>query len=382
MKNRFNGTYILIMITIILLSFVYFYEIRGKDEREKEKESADRFLIFEPDSVMFIELESNKSHVVIERTSPGKWKLTHPVEAPGDSKAIRSLLESVTTTKIIRTLSANENGNLARNKEFDLSEFGLDHPKIFLDITLSDQQSYELSFGESNPSQTAIYALKSLSPDIFLLPETFFKEVNKKAFQLRDRSVLLFQAADATGFSIHLSDVKYSCYNIIGQWQLTSPFRARAKHDQVKNFLEDLKNAQIKVFVEEEADDLSLYGLDDPEQTITVSLRDRERPIVLQIGDQVDGKEHVYAKDSTRPMVFKIDAELIRERLNIPVDQIEDKRLLNFFSYHIGHILLTLRAGKFEFNKPEYLDWRMSQPDSIRADNGRVDSLLTTLRRA
>ena len=53
---RFKGTLILLLVCIGIGCFIYFYEIKGGEEREKAKEAESRFWMIEGKDIQQIEL--------------------------------------------------------------------------------------------------------------------------------------------------------------------------------------------------------------------------------------------------------------------------------------------------------------------------------------
>ena len=67
-------TLLLFLILVVIAAYVYFYEIKGGEERQKEKEIAEKVLNFTPDSVKAIDIRSIMNQFYFERSSDG-WKI-------------------------------------------------------------------------------------------------------------------------------------------------------------------------------------------------------------------------------------------------------------------------------------------------------------------
>jgi len=67
-------TLALLGVLIVLAAYVYFYEIKGGEEREKQQQTDEKVLNFESDSVQSIEIRSVFKQFRFERHEDG-WKI-------------------------------------------------------------------------------------------------------------------------------------------------------------------------------------------------------------------------------------------------------------------------------------------------------------------
>ena len=97
-------TVILVLVAIALGAYVYFYEIKGGEQRDKEKEIAEKLFDFKKDSVNYIHIKSFKGDFVFNKAADG-WQIDQPVRTMADDSPINSLLSTLSTTKKVRTIS-------------------------------------------------------------------------------------------------------------------------------------------------------------------------------------------------------------------------------------------------------------------------------------
>ena len=60
---RFKGTLVLLIVVLALGGFIYFYEIKGGEQREKAKESESQIWKFEDKDIQQIDLASSGQHI-------------------------------------------------------------------------------------------------------------------------------------------------------------------------------------------------------------------------------------------------------------------------------------------------------------------------------
>jgi len=94
-------TLIYFIILAALGSYVYFYEIKGGEERDKIAELEEQLFYFEKDSVVAIEIRSIFSQFKFSKTDDG-WKINKPVETGGDKNTIDGLITTLHNLKKIR----------------------------------------------------------------------------------------------------------------------------------------------------------------------------------------------------------------------------------------------------------------------------------------
>ncbi len=93
---KFRNTLMLLVLTVAVGAYVYFYEIKGGEKREKEKEAAGKLLDVKKDSVSAITLKPDG--VELKKTG-GKWELMAPVQYQADEGTVNSLLYSLESAK-------------------------------------------------------------------------------------------------------------------------------------------------------------------------------------------------------------------------------------------------------------------------------------------
>ena len=78
------------------------------------------------------------------------------------------------------------------------------------------------------------------------------------------------------------------------KWQIVKPIMAQADQNEVETLISSLKSMKMERVVEDKAQDLKIYGLEDPEVRVSLKLKDHEEHLLL--GDQAPVGATVYAK--------------------------------------------------------------------------------------
>ncbi|MDM9584826.1 DUF4340 domain-containing protein [Nostoc sp. GT001] len=174
-------TLILILLTLGLGCFVYFYEIRGATVREEIKEQKQKIFSFAEDDVQSLTVKTNKITLNLERnpesSSNPKWLIKAPISGPANDAIVSYLMDLLVKGNSDRTLSTPAK---------ELGEFALDQPQATINITLKNQQSHQLILGKSNFNGRFLYAQAdpATKPDgninVLLVSTDFANAVNRE----------------------------------------------------------------------------------------------------------------------------------------------------------------------------------------------------------
>jgi hypothetical protein len=128
-KMRFKGTLLLLLICLGVGGFLYFYEIKGGDQRTKAKEGEKVVWKVPAGDVQQIELISPADHITSVRAGENQWRITAPRALDADSEELNRLVSSA--SDISREDIIEENAT-------DLARFGLEPPQSTVAIKTKD----------------------------------------------------------------------------------------------------------------------------------------------------------------------------------------------------------------------------------------------------
>ncbi|HHE54427.1 MAG TPA: hypothetical protein ENL21_01500, partial [Caldithrix abyssi] len=101
-----RNTIILAVIAIALAAYVYFVEIKGGEQKAKEKEIAGKLFNFKKDSIDHIIIKKNGQTFEFVKKED-TWQIVQPIQTLADESPINSVLYSLSNTKKIRTFNAS-----------------------------------------------------------------------------------------------------------------------------------------------------------------------------------------------------------------------------------------------------------------------------------
>jgi hypothetical protein len=376
---RFKGTLILLVVCLGLGAYLYFYEIKGGEQREKAKQAENQVWKLESSAIQQIDIFSAGQSVTLMRNGEKDWTISSPRTLEADSDEVNRIANSA--SDIRRESVVEENAA-------DLSKFGLNPPQSTLKLKTKGGKEYEIHFGSSNPTGSFNYAMIQGRKQVFLVTSSAAGAFEKKLDDLRNHSVLSFDKNEVQSLSIKSPKGDISLEKDSNdQWWLTGKERVAADSPGIRGILNALLMAKAKEFYVEPAAGQSKSAIDRP--FVDVSLiygknRSMKRLIVGPEKQDSKGSQEPnsspeklrLAKDEARADLFYVDKELV-DKLTQSRDDLREKALAVFQRWDIDSIYLTNPKGTFKLAKTdgEWFVGDAKKKAKWDAVNGILDSL-------
>ena len=364
-------------VFVALLAFVYFYEIKGGEERRQAAEKSKQLFVFQDDDAQRLELLRGDDALVLAKGTGG-WNLSAPMTDGADQEAVerylRNLLECEREKVVVDSAAASAE---------QAAQYGLDAPRLKVRVQTEDGGEQVVAFGADSPTDRFTYAqIQGDNSEIFVVRAWRFDNLDKRAFDLRDRRVLAFAKDEVMQVQRTGPGGALVVDRVDADWQLREPVTARANADAVDGLLDKIDQAEIEAFVSEEPDTTALasYGLGERASPVEIALlvgADRAEKR-LAIGG-ADEQGRWYARDASRPQVFLVDSTLVQE-LTKSISDLRDKEPLRFEREQVERIVLTRGAAPaFAADKDTSGVWHLSEPMGRDAKSWKLNSLLSDL---
>jgi Domain of unknown function (DUF4340) len=163
-----------------------------------------------------------------------------------------------------------------------------------------------------------------------------------------------------------------------GKWRIIEPKPLAADQDTVTSMVTSLSALTADKTIDDNATDLSAYGLNAPGLDITITKKDGKTAGVL-VGDPTPTNSGNYAKLADSSKVYTI-ASYVKTGLDKTDNDLRDKRLLTFDSDKLTRVVLAAKGAPVEFGKNAQNEWQILKPTPLRADGSQVDSLVSKLK--
>jgi hypothetical protein len=351
-----------------------------------------------PANLKRIEVRRAEGPIVLERgpggwTIEGKW-LTRPREVDELVATIGGL-----HSRFVPIAITDDPG--------ELKKYGLDKPTLTVNVRAGDKD-YRLLFGEdatdSNRFTRSTYLRIEGQPEVVRLAPGLVASLDRPLDYYLQRRLFSSERVPKTGDSGEkvdrlLADSVAAKGKDAGfaltkgkDWELTEPTRDRPDPDKLQGVLTAVPDIWAEHFVRAPKKDLAEYGLDKPEQTLTVkrpdgnavtlligkeSPRKSERQVsrpappgfpIPTISDVVQDK-YRYAKIQGNDQVFEIKEDKLKD-VFVPSDTLRDAKLSRFraedvqrmeLKYKDAEIVLVRKGNGFRLEKPITADAETSK---------------------
>ena len=373
-----RSTIALFVVLAALGAYIYFVTWKkGPDDTGKKQEKV--FASLQSDKIDSVKITSDKGEKTTLGKTDGAWQITEPVAAKADESAVTGITGNLSSVEVVRVVDENP---------ANLKDYGLAEPRIDVAFKAAGDKDYRhLLVGDKSPTGADLFAKRGDDKKVFLIPTFQETAFNKSTFDLRDKTLIKFDREKVDGVEVTAGGKTLALAKDGGEWKVTKPIQARADFGSVEGVIGRLQTAQTKSVVTGAPTpaDLKTYGLDKPEETVTLNLGSARATLVL--GGKAEDNT-VYARDASKPAVTTVESALADE-LKKGADEYRRKDIFEFRPYNATRIEF-IRNGQtiaFEKVKPDAKDaaknpqdkWRRISPKPADASKDTIDSLLSRL---
>jgi len=294
---KVKTTVILFGIFIILLVFVYLIEgPLSQRERKKAKEVTALFPDFDKTSAVTIEVKGPSQQASLEKKEE-EWIINNTNGFTADPPSVNAALDAVKnfTRENIASKKAEKQGLFEVTREKGV------------EVKVSDANQKLLAhfyIGKTGPDFFSSYLRKEGSDEVILANGSLRGIFDKSTKNWRDKTIF-----DIPAHAIIQLTLITPTHEIVlakdeqGNWQITSPEKAKAKKEEVEAMVNTFASLKALDFAEDE--NLEKYQLDTPQTTIKAIVEGKEEKQLL-IGKKHEEKSHYYVKNQSKKTIFLV----------------------------------------------------------------------------
>lgn len=287
---RFKTTLILAIVFVILLGYVYYFEM---DESVSQEEEIKEILNVNRDDISQIKLIKGDEVLKITRQED-KWVILEPRQVRADQNKLNRILDQISNLKSDRLIVEGEN--------LDLSSFGLDEPTSEVEVVFKNNSKEVLLIGDPTPVSGGYYLMKKGGDKIYRAKKTTVNLLNQDLHDLRDNRVFTFDFNNVRKIEIVGSgNKKISLVKREGNWEMLKPYSFPA--DSVDFYINRIKFLEAKEFIYEPETE-EQYGLSEPVIIIRMFLDQDEIPLEVMVGQK---EEKTYIRHNKEKTIYRID---------------------------------------------------------------------------
>jgi Domain of unknown function (DUF4340) len=349
-------TFIVLLCAIVLGAAVYYFD--WKKGNQKKPDAADTskpaFTGFQGSDIASLTIShpaQPSAPAIRFEKHDGDWRIVQPVATEADQPTAGGIVDQIASVRTAQT----EPGSADRRKVY-----GLDPAQISIDFQLANGARHSILLGDQDFTKEYAYAVVDGGQSVSLLPQLLSASAGKSLDDMRDRAVLHLATEDVTSIDLKNSGGDVSISKANDQWKIENPQAVAAGHDAVDSLLEAVNNAKIVSVAGETPDNLAKYGLASP--AITFSAADAKGKKATLIVGKKEGDAY-FARDDSRPTIFRIDAEL-EGKLAQKFNDLRDRQILHADASDLKRFQLQTPSGSFTLvRKPDDPDeWIFDAP--------------------
>jgi len=366
MKGR--TTLLLAVIFVGLLVYVFKFQ-RGEPRKERQ------IFGFSTEQVAKLELKYTDDEDTILLEKKGEtWQILKPLRAKGNTEDVESIVSDFAGLESASTFEAGE----AERLTSDLT--GLDKPE-FIAQAWDDRGRLlaKLALGNEAPVGSDVYAM--VDDDYYITVASYSTtSLKKKADDLRDKSVLEIAEDD----DVDAIEIQYAAHSVRIQrvddehWRLTKPMETDGDEWNCKDLLRAIKGLEAEEFVKkDESKTLADYGLDKPQLTATVTLKEGDnREQIVKLGSAVEDEiGRIYAAAEGRDEIFEVKDSIL-EDLRKEANDLRESELLDLMNSEVERLEIVNAGQEFSARRLDAGSWELEKPRKAPCDQTKIDDIL------
>lgn len=364
-------TILMLVVLLGLGAYVYFIELpTAKQEAEKPT-----VLTFEKEAVDTLTLTYPEREIRLQQTAAGEWSLTAPIQAKADDTAVNNMLTTIVDEEVTRSLTPEE--------PVDLALYGLAQPPVVLHIALQDGTALpKVSIGKDTPVGFSAYVQKEGDPQLHLTRQAFRLGLTKGVQELRDKTVLPFERDSVTRIAINTSETSIVLAKADTGWAFEYPAPYAVDASAVQTYLSTLEGMRAEDFIEQPLLDLSAFGLDPAQLTVSLHLgEDTKRTLSVGNEKSVDaGTTQRYLKRDDGETLYLVRTALLKD-LSKSVTDFRDKAVVSIPEGKITQVVVTRQGGTgFTLSRGEENAWEIDRESEGTLKTATLSQFVADLR--
>ena len=360
---KFAGTLIGALVLIVLVGYLYFFEIRKQSE-ETKKENV--FLTIREEQINEIILKYPSNTVICQKDRGGWFVLKDSKRFKADEKVIRSMIENIAIMKIEKVSS---------DTITDLSGFGIATPEAEV-IAKTPDSEYRILIGGESPVGSGRYIRRDNESKILLVSRgSVWEFLGKSANDLKDKQVLSLNEDKIRRIMFKWRNSSFEVERKNGNWIGKGiPDYVDIDQSRVWAILRTFINLKIDNFEDDEPENLGAYGLDKPSAEIDI-FQDG-KPIRVLFGNKKDSGDY-FIKLGSDNSVYSV-SEFVLRQIPEGVNDIRVRRVVKLDAEKVRGVEINRGDNKISILK-EGNKWKLGGDNSKKVDESKVGELIADI---
>jgi hypothetical protein len=305
--KTYRNAIILVVILGLLIGAYAFVSNKKASQGADDKRDIIRIFDLYTDNMVELTLQNEDGTFVFERNIVKEedreikiWKLVSHDDFKVDKDVINSI--AINFSSLIADKVIEEEAE-------DLTKYGLDKP-VTVTVKMDDGSVKAIEVGNKTPTGSGYYVKEKDSRKVYTISSYSGDKIKVSKNDIKDRQLFDVEREDVKAFTLERKNEKVFSSTKTGDytWIMTYPIKGNTYYEAVDTMLGAVVQTRIIDFEEENASDISKYGLDKPRYAFEFGTSTNETKRFLLGNDKVKGKE-VYAKLEDSDEVFTVSIE-------------------------------------------------------------------------
>ncbi len=356
-------TLVLFGLLAILAAYVYFYEIQGGEERGKAEEIAEKIIVFEPDSVVKMELRNIFNQFLFERFGD-EWRVLKPVQTGADKSTIGGMMTAIKKREKVRQSAI---------KPGEEKDYGLAGRSSLLIFEFKNGVRDSVRFGDDTPVGGNVFVPRG-DTIVYTVASHLKNNVTKSLFDWRDKSIARVKESEVRELKLHNTKGFVHLTKEGNDWRILSPKEVSADNISVNALIRKFENGKAKSVISEKMDNPRVYNLANPLYTIDFYLGEGRAHKQIVMSGLENNTSNV--KEDSRPQVMTVDSTFIRD-IDKSFFDLRDKKIATFDKNIVDSVVVSQGDSTLFFVKDTSSTWMLSGSQKVK--NWKMDSFLNTI---
>ena len=336
-KSKWNRMiYLAVIFALLLLLYLF---LKNRNEKAEEAESSGMDVIqMDASSIVNFSFKIGDNFAEFSK-DVDEWKNQEDSEFPVDQEAVETLLNDLLSFTAKRKLEAVDG----------LSEYGLEDPSNTIRLTDESGTETEILVGSRNQSTGDYYVSLAEAPNTVyvtasdlssILPGSVMELAESEAYpSVSSSDIVEIQVKKAQGSYTLAYEEEEANWSVTGEDGISYS----AEYQQVSSLASTLSGMVYSGLMDYNAEDLSVYGLDQPAAEIYIRYKEEieeeeeepetvEKNFTLYVGNQ-DENGNYYVRMEGSGQVHRVSSESLSSAL--------ENNSVSYWSREIGYISMN-----------------------------------------
>jgi hypothetical protein len=200
------------------------------------------------------------------------WQAEEPLAVPIQTWMVDGLVST------FAGLTSQARYELGKSGSPSLEEAGLSPPAAVVTLTDRDGKQYRIEVGKKAAISADTYIRIAGESAIHVTPRDLLPQVRKEFKEYRDKKLTSLLPANAVSLVIQLEGRTYRFTRGEAEsWTIDEPIKAHGEKEEILALLRKVTALRAQDFIDDQAADLTVYGLDAPYLTLTLETETRKQ---------------------------------------------------------------------------------------------------------